>query len=303
MNSDIKITVLTSLFNCCKYLDGYFDCLSKLNNTQNIEILLLHNAPSDEELFIINQRLSSCSFVRHIIIPEREGLYTTWNRGIDLANGEYICVWNVDDLRLPNSITEQAETLDANPVAELTYGDFYYMFEYSVLSNTLHKYKDFSVEQSAFFRSHQIGCFPMWRKTIHSKIGYFDEQFRLVADMDFQIRAARMCHIVKTNKILGYYLEFVPEKLSSNAWLQSIERNTLYLRYGVFDLFNWLTLLPIIRKYKIYHLFYKNRIVSFSGIFSSHSTFVFQRFPLLVLSIFRQPRYVLAYIKHNVLNK
>ena len=303
MNSNIKITVITSLFNCSRYLDGYFNSLSKLNNTNDIEVLLLHNSPSKEELAIIDQRLPSCPFVKHIVISKREGLYTTWNRGIQSARGEYICIWNVDDIRTPDSIIDQAETLDKNPDAELTYGDFYYMFEYSILSKVFHKYKNFSTEPSTFFRSHQIGCFPMWRKTIHNKIGYFDEQFKLVADFDFQIRAARMCCIVKTNKVLGYYLEFVPEKLSSNTWLQSVERNTIYLRYGVYDLFNWLTLIPIIRKYKINHLSYINKIVPLSENFSSHCAFVMQRVPLLVLSIFRQPRYILAYIKHNVLKK
>ncbi len=303
MNSDIKITVLTSLFNCSKYLDGYFNCLSKLNNTQNIEVLLLHNAPSNEELTIINQWLPSFPFIKHIIILEREGLYSTWNRGIKLANGEYICVWNVDDIRTPNSIIDQAETLDKNPNADLTYGDFYYMFKYPICSDILQVYKDFAVSPSAFLRSHQIGCFPMWRKLIHEKVGYFDEQFKLVSDFDFQIRVARRCQIVKTDKILGYYLEFVPEKLSSNSWTQGVERSTLYLRYGIFDFVNWLTLFSIIRKYKINHIFYKNRAISLSAFFYNYKRFVFLRTPLIFLSLFRQPRNILAYIKHEILKK
>jgi GT2 family glycosyltransferase len=303
MNSNIKITVITSLYNCINYLDGYFNSLSKLSNTNNIEVLLLHNLPSNKELSIINQRLPSYPFVKHIIIPRREGLYTTWNRGIMLANGEYLCIWNVDDIRTPDSIIDQAETLDKNPDAELTYGDFYYMFKYPIPSNVLVRNKDFLMDRRAFFRSHQIGCFPMWRKRIHSKIGYFDEQFKLVGDFDFQIRVARKCCIIKTDKVLGYYLEFVPEKLSSNIWLQCIERNTIYIRYGMFDLFNWLTLIPIIRTYKINHIYYKSKIFPLSENFPSHFTFIMKRIILLILSIFRQPRYILAYIKHNVLKK
>lgn len=303
MNLDIKITVLTSLFNCTKYLDGYFNCLSKLNNTQNIEVLLLHNAPSNEEMAIISKWLPSFPFVKHNIISEREGLYSTWNRGIKLAKGEYICVWNVDDIRTPNSIIDQAETLDKNPNADLTYGDFYYMFKYPEPSDILVVNKDFSINKSSFFRSHQIGCFPMWRKQIHDKIGFFDEQFQLVADFDFQIRAARTCNIIKTNKITGYYLEYMPEKLSSNSWVQNIERNVLYLRYGIFDLFNWLTILSILKKYKINYLYYSNTENKISDQFYSYILFIGSRLPLLLLSIFRQPRFIMAFIKHNLLNK
>ncbi|WP_321437110.1 glycosyltransferase [uncultured Bacteroides sp.] len=303
MNSNIKITVITSLFNCIKYLDGYFNNLSKLNNTNNIEVLLLHNSPSKEELSIIDKRLPSCPFVKHIIIPKREGLYTTWNRGIELAKGEYICVWNVDDIRTPNSIIDQAETLDKNSDADLTYGDFYYMFKYPEPSNVLVINKDFSIDKKTFFRSHQIGCFPMWRKQMHNEIGYFDEQFKLVADLDFQIRIARTSRIIKTDKIIGYYLENVPDKLSSNFWTQITERNTIYLRYGIFDLFNWLTIIPILKNYKINTLFFYNKKVDISEQFYSYKVFIGVRLPLLLLSIFRQPRLFIAYIKHNIFNK
>ncbi|SHE35486.1 Glycosyltransferase involved in cell wall bisynthesis [Bacteroides luti] len=303
MNSDIKITVLTSLFNCSKYLEGYFNCLSKLNNTQNIEVLLLHNAPSNEEMAIISKYLPSLSFVKHIIISEREGLYRTWNRGIDLANGEYICVWNVDDIRTPNSIIDQAETLDKNPNTDLTYGDFYYMFKYPEPSDILVVNKDFSINKNSFFRTHQIGCFPMWRKRIHDKLGFFDEQFKLVSDFDFQIRVARTSQIVKTNNIVGYYLENVPEKLSSNLWIQIIERNALYLRYGMFDLINWLTIFPILKKYEITHLSYYGKKESLFKKKYLYNIFIITRIPLFILSIFRQPRFIFAYIKHNILNK
>lgn len=300
-SSDIKITVLTSLFNCSKYLDGYFNCLTKLNNTNNIEVLLLHNEPSNQELTIINNWLPSCPFAKHIIIPQREGLYTTWNRGIDISKGDYICIWNVDDIRMPDSISAQASTLDENPDADLTYGDFYYMFEYAVPSNILVVNKDFLIEPSAFFRSHQIGCFPMWKKDLHNKIGYFDEQFKLVADFDFQIRAAHTCHIVKTKQIIGYYLEYVPEKLSCNSWLQIVENNVLNIRYGMFDLLNWLTLVPVIKKYKINSLLFKNTNICISDIFPMLYIFIIKRTPLIFLSVFKQPRFILAYIKHNIL--
>ena len=37
------------------------------------------------------------------------------NRCIEFASGDYICIWNVDDLRTPDSIEVMAKTLDDNP--------------------------------------------------------------------------------------------------------------------------------------------------------------------------------------------
>ena len=53
----------------------------------------------------------------------REGLYKSWNRGIKLAKGEYITIWNVDDIRYPESFKEQAQVMDKNIKTMLVYGD------------------------------------------------------------------------------------------------------------------------------------------------------------------------------------
>src|ERR1700712_2568147 len=97
-----RITVITSLFNCRQYLAGYFAAVKKIENHEEIEVLLIHNAPSEEELNIISNFLPSLPFMKHIIIEQREGLYATWNRGIRMAKGKFITTWNVDDIRLPD---------------------------------------------------------------------------------------------------------------------------------------------------------------------------------------------------------
>ena len=79
-----KVTVLTSLYNCRQYIEGYFQCIASIEYSDELEILLLHNAPTEEELHIIQSYLPSYPFLRHYIIQEREGLYSTWNRGINL---------------------------------------------------------------------------------------------------------------------------------------------------------------------------------------------------------------------------
>ncbi|MDR2692350.1 MAG: glycosyltransferase, partial [Dysgonamonadaceae bacterium] len=117
MKHHVKISVLTSLYRCEQFLEGYFKYLSEINGTDKMEVLLLHNDPQECEMEIIKHRLPAMPFIRHITIPGRESLYRTWNRGISMSEGEYITVWNVDDVRFPNSILQQAEALDRNPEA------------------------------------------------------------------------------------------------------------------------------------------------------------------------------------------
>lgn len=299
MNDAPKVTVLTSLYKCQKYLPSFLKYLSEIKDTSNIEFLLLHNAPSEEEIKTIEHCLPELPSVKHIIVPELESLYKTWNRGVDLARGEYVCVWNVDDIRLPESISEQAATLDKNPKALLTYGDFYYMYKYGEFSNELVVNPVFENNRQTFLQAHHIGCFPMWRKTLHEEYGYFDEQFRLVSDKDFQIRLSLYGELIKTESLLGAYLEDDPGKLSMNSDLQNVENAVLIKRYGIYQDLNWLYAFRSISRYKLDKVEFRGSYIPLR----LPPYFRTKRLPLLLLSIFKQPRLILSYIKHKVLKK
>jgi len=252
-----KISVLSSLYNCENFLRGYFNALAQMEGKEQIEVFLLHNAPTKSEMDIVNEYLPSMDFVRHIVIPEREGLYKTWNRGILLSEGEYITVWNVDDVRFPDSIIRQAEALDKNPDAAIAYGDTWISGQYGVCGTKKTNNPVFNQStHQKFYIDYYISCFQMWRKSIHPIVGYYDEQFKCIADFDFQIRAALHFPFVKVEEPLGIYLEDQPHKLSYNG-LQPFEHNVMCLRYANCKYLNFF-LLPKTKK-----LYQGNRILVF----------------------------------------
>jgi len=254
MRENKKISVLTSLYNCESFLQDYFNALAKIEGKEQIEVLLLHNAPKEKEFAIISKNLHLFNFVQHIIIPERETLYRTWNRGIQLSEGEYITVWNVDDVRFPDSILQQAEALDKNPEVAIAYGDIWVSMQYGVCGTVKTNSPAYDLSSyKKFLSEYHISCFQMWRRSIHSTIGYYDEQFKCIADFDFQIRAAIHFPFVKTKYPLGIYLEGQPNKLSANG-LQMIEYNILSLRYSNYYLMNFFLLSEMKKKYQPYQM-------------------------------------------------
>jgi GT2 family glycosyltransferase len=240
MKNIIKITVITSLYNCIDYLNGFFDVVEQIQNKDEIEFLLLHNAPNKEEIDLIGKRIQNKAYYRYVQVKQLEGLYSTWNRGIKLSSGKYLAIWNVDDVRTPDSLLMQANALDATPLAAMTYGNYILTPNYGSKNGTLVDEIDCNLKINESRVSHIVGCFPMWRKEIHNSIGYFDEQFKLVSDYEFQIRTALNYPLVKTNSMLGYYLEGCPKRLSKNTTLQNQERTAIELRYGVFYKLNLL---------------------------------------------------------------
>jgi glycosyltransferase involved in cell wall biosynthesis len=287
----VRITVISSLYNCQEYLEPFLDAVGKIKNPDEVEVLLIHNAPTPAELAIVNRHLPRLPFVKHIDVP-REGLYTTWNRGISMAESKYITIWNVDDVRLPESLKDQADSLDENMDAAMCYGDFIIVDEYGKKEGKVITEPEFNSNRHEFHRKHHIGCFPMWRKDIHSTVGYFDEQFRLIADLDFQIRVAAKFPCVKVDKQLGYYLEGTPNNQSSNTKLQDMEHTALHLRYGNYDLLYLPHLFEAFRQIKLSRLKWYGKYHEFDRWAYIDWFQYFLRLPLFVVSIFRFPRHM-----------
>lgn len=298
----MMISVITSLYNCERYLSGFFSYLLKTDNLNECEFIFIHNKPQGNEEGIIEQFIKEHSGIniKYIKLDFVETLYASWNRGIKSSEGKYIAIWNVDDIRMPDSLRIQAQALDENVNAKICYGDMYGMEKYGVLEGKLFYHPVYPEKKNDFLRSHYIGCFPMWKREIHNKVGYFDEQYRLVGDYEFQIRAARNFELVKTNKILGYYLINEKNKLSSNFRLQNAERTSVEIRYGVYYKINLVYLFKALKNYKIYKCLYNGEYYNINKYFNNHLNYVLLRIPLIIGAFIRLPRNILSYFKHVV---
>jgi glycosyltransferase involved in cell wall biosynthesis len=244
----IHISVITSLYRCASFLQQFLEHYARVENIDECELILVHNDATEEELEILNRYRKPTMHILHILV-KREGLYASWNRGIMASSGQYLAIWNVDDVRTPGSLAAQKAALEKSNAA-MCYGDFYGTRTYGPFAEKLYSYDEYETGEKEAFKRHIIGCFPMWRKTIHQQIGYFDEQFKLVSDYEFQLRLIRRFTMVKAATVLGYYLEYAGHKLSSNRAIQHRERTTVELRYRMYDKI-MLHVLPFISAYKV----------------------------------------------------
>jgi len=228
----IKCTIITSIFRAESFLETFLNELLNFQELEDVEFLLLHILPGVHEKAILNKTLDDrFSKTQYIEITEHEGLYATWNRGIRLARGKYIGIWNVDDIRSVTGLLGQIKLLDENKNMALIYGDFYHTDiqlkdcskPYSVASH--------NTKPQRFLEECHLTCFPMWRKEIHKQIGFFDEQFKIAGDFDFQIRVAKKFRLGKIPENLGWYYTGDIKKLSSNWECLMTEQTVIGMRY------------------------------------------------------------------------
>ena len=229
----MDVTVLTSCFRGIDYLPEFLESVAAQTIFDETEIVLSHNEPNSNELQNVRDfQALYPGQLRHIIVNPVEPLGASWNRCWYSARGRYVCIWNTDDLRTPDSLQRQRDVLDHQPDAALAYGDFMIVRRFGDARGRYVSTPDF--DRLEFSRSFPVGPFPMWRREIGAQVGYFDEQLRSGADFDLSVRIALRFPMVRVPNLLGYFTN-EGTGLSTGNVLQPTERTVIELRYGIYD--------------------------------------------------------------------
>jgi len=147
------------------------------------------------------------------------GLYAVWNSAIKMAKGKYITNLNVDDRIKYNCYEIFSKYLDESKDVDLVYSGY---FSTDKKNETYDFFKrknqidipDYSIENMILPLPN---FYPMWRKSVHQKIGYFDETYKIAGDWEFWLRMAKQNLISK--KLSGMYGLYYrnPNGLSTNG--------------------------------------------------------------------------------------
>lgn len=232
-----NLSIITSSYRWEKFLSSFFESVADQTIFSEIEIVFVSNDTTAWEKDIIERFQKK--YPEHICFIEvaREPISVSMNRAILASHGEYIFNWDIDDLRTNTSIELQYKTLSSQKDVMLTYGDFLITKEFGSTKGVYIESPEFNKQD--FMMSMHCGPFRAWKKIVHERIGYFDEQLRSGADFDLMVRIATVFTMKKTPWLLGYYL-------NANTWLstggqgtffslQSRELRVIHTRYNVYS--------------------------------------------------------------------
>ena len=210
-------------------MKGFLDNLSTQTH-KDLEIVLDHNDPSDEEVKLVEEYNEQYDNILHIKVEGVDPIGTSMNRCIEYATGDYLCIWNVDDLRTPDSIEVMAKALDENPDVDFVYGNYIIVPKFG---STEGQYVDETGREDELTTGMILGPYFMFRKSILEKSGIFDEQLVQGADYDLALRLAMNGKGLHLPINLGYYLnEGLGQSTKPNS-KQPIERTVIELRYNI----------------------------------------------------------------------
>lgn len=191
--SHYKLTAIVSSFNSEKYIKGCLEDLTQQSLFQEggLEIIVVDSNSPQNEAEIIKAFQNSFPHITYIRTAERETLYGAWNTGIKLARGEFLTNANTDDRHSPNAFKVFCETLNKNSSVDLAFSDCLF----TEVENETYQNNSSSGDYSfkTFFSPDvclhfQFGPQPVWRRSLHEKIGYFNPELKAAGDWDFNFR-------------------------------------------------------------------------------------------------------------------
>ena len=181
-----KISVLLSVYNNQEDIPNAIK--SVIDQTyKNWELIIIDDCSTDKTLEIIEDIILQNSQYCIILIKNKKniGVYSSLNRGLKIATGDYIARIDSDDTYFPMFLEKNIEILDNN--------DKY------IMVNSMYK-RD--MDNPCFG---EITCVYR-RQTVIDKIGYYDS-VRFAGDTEFDYRFKKVFgnhSIYKINEVLYY---------------------------------------------------------------------------------------------------
>ncbi|GCL48859.1 putative glycosyl transferase [Microcystis aeruginosa NIES-3804] len=220
----IKVSVIVSTYKSAEFIQGCLEDLvaQTLYQKGEVEIIIIDSASPENEGEIIQEFQENYPNIIYQRTKERETLYRAWNCAIKLARGSYLTNGNTDDRHCFNALEIMANYLDNNREISLVYADQLITTIKNDTFATTQALKHWNWPNYSYQQMRQgccVGSQPMWRKMLHDKYGYFQENFRCAGDYEFWLRIGSQGEkMALIPEILGlYYLNLQGLEHGSNG--------------------------------------------------------------------------------------
>jgi glycosyltransferase involved in cell wall biosynthesis len=208
-----KVTVFCPIYGSKQYLVNFLDSMKKQTIFEQCELIIINaNSPDMEfENSVIGEFMKDNSNVRYEILDYRATVMETENMALKMATGDFFAQACVDDRHSPDYLEILAKHLHYSTDVDLVYADCYQTtIPNETFENNSSNGNFYEHSRNTFSRENMIKCLPgpmpMWKKEVHDRVGYFDEELAHAGDWDMFLRMVdKGCIFKKVDIPLGLY--------------------------------------------------------------------------------------------------
>ena len=201
-----KLTCIVSTYSSADFIEECLGDLVAQTMFEDMEVLIIDAHSPQNEAELVKPFLERFDNIRYLVTPRRIGIYPAWTMGSLLASAPYITPFSTNDRLLPHAYETLVRALDSNPKASLVYGDSY-LTDKPHQTIGRHSPSGFyhwpEIDYGWLMLSCGVGPQPMWRKSVHAQIGYFDRRYKATGDQDFFLRNAREGGLLHVPELTG----------------------------------------------------------------------------------------------------
>ncbi len=233
--SRFLVSAIVSTYNSEKFIRGCLEDLENQTIADRLEIIVVNSGSLENEETIVREYQQKYDNIVYIKTEQREGIYSAWNRAVRAARGTFLTNANTDDRHREDALEKMAEILLAHPDVALVYGD---QICTDTANGTFANHHPVEMAARPEYSRERlllgccVGSQPMWRKSLHTEFGYFDESLDCAGDWDFWIRISGKYQFRHIPEFLGLYY-YNPDGIEHGRKIHSLyERYIVGRRYG-----------------------------------------------------------------------
>lgn len=223
----IKVSVITPAYNAGKYIRETIESI--LNQTfSEFEFIIIDDCSTDNTWEIIREYEAKDSRIRAIKNEYNLGIAGNRNKGLHLAQGEYIVWQDADDISLPTRVEKQLRFLEEHPKIGIV-GGFLQFFD----ENGEHGFRKYDAEDAdlrkKIFRYSPVAQpAAMIRKKCLDEAGEYDLKYPPAEDLDMSFRIGKHHEFANLQETVVKYREHPTSATFTR--LKKIELSTLEIR-------------------------------------------------------------------------
>jgi glycosyltransferase involved in cell wall biosynthesis len=231
-----RVSIVVSLYNAADKLPTFWKMLSQQDVVQSgvAEVVFVDSgSPGDERA--VFQKLSAeyplpAVYARS---KDRETIQAAWNRGINLASGDYLAFLGVDEGVHPECLRLLADELDRDASLDWVMADSIVtevdkagIYSRDVMSYDRTGYRHNWHYLDCTFLSYVGG---LYRRSIHDRLGYYDETFRAAGDTEFKNRILPFIKTKYVPRVLGVFNNYPEERTTQHPRAEIEDLRAWYL--------------------------------------------------------------------------
>ena len=243
----MKFSIITPSYNQGKFLEQTIKSVISQGGDFEIEYIIADGGSTDNSVEIINkydQLLKAnkfsikCKAVKLIWWSKKDkGQTEAINKGILKATGDIIAYLNSDDIYLPGTFEKVSKAFLKNPDKVWLAGQCKIIDEKGrEIQKPIKYYKNLWLKHFSYNRLCITNFIAQpatfWRRSIHSKIGYFNEKLHYVMDYDFWLRAGKISDPIILQDNLSCFRIHTQSKGGSNFYKQFQEDLITTIKYS-----------------------------------------------------------------------